>query len=231
VNFQLGSSSGTIALYAPDRVTQVNSVAYGSQNNNISDGRFADGASSRQVMNVPTPGTSNRLPGFNAAPAIEKIQQQAATPGQELIVVANATDPDGASQALTFSIAPGSPAGASITSDGVFTWTPTLTQKPGGIRITIHVTDSGTPPRLGSETFTVTVRPGPHIRSSGYAHGQITFTFDTVPGRTYRAFYKDDVAGPTWSQLAQDFIAANSTASLTDRAGSETRFYRVLQVD
>jgi hypothetical protein len=58
---------------------------------------------------------------------------------------------------LTYSLAAGAPAGASITPAGVFSWTPTEAQGPGTYNITVQVTDSGTPPLSDRKTFTVTV--------------------------------------------------------------------------
>ena len=59
-----------------------------------------------------------------------------------------------------------------------------------------------------------------------------SFSFITIPGHTYRVLYKDNVNAPTWTQLQRDFIAANSSASITDLMGARTRrFYKILQVD
>ena len=62
-------------------------------------------------------------------------------------------------------------------------------------------------------------------------NGQATFTIETIPGRTYRVFYKDDIDAPSWTQLGPDFVAANATASLSDNVVSPRRFYRVQQVN
>ncbi|MEK7862813.1 MAG: CHRD domain-containing protein, partial [Chloroflexota bacterium] len=67
----------------------------------------------------------------------------------------SATDPDVPANTLTFSLAPGAPAGAAIDpATGLFTWTPPPAQGPADYEITIEVGDGA----LGdSETFTVTV--------------------------------------------------------------------------
>src|SRR4029453_4133832 len=41
---------------------------------------------------------------------------------------------------------------------GVLTWTPSETQGPGSHTITVSVTDSGTPPRRDTKSFSVTVK-------------------------------------------------------------------------
>ena len=49
------------------------------------------------------------------------------------------------------------PDGASITSGGDFTWTPTEAQGPGPHTFDVVVTDNGSPTLSDSETITVTV--------------------------------------------------------------------------
>ena len=81
------------------------------------------------------------------------IGARAATEGQLLTFTATATDPDG--NTLTFS--GGSlPTGATLSSAGVFSWTPTFAQA-GNYTVTITVTDNGSPAASDFETFTITV--------------------------------------------------------------------------
>jgi hypothetical protein len=65
VNFKLSSTSGDrILLYQPDRVTLVDSVSFGAQSLNISQGRLPDGSPNLVSFgsNQPTPAASNFLP-------------------------------------------------------------------------------------------------------------------------------------------------------------------------
>src|SRR5204862_7974525 len=48
-------------------------------------------------------------------------------------------------------------AGATISSSGVITWTPSEAQGPGSYTITTVVTDSGTPSQSATNSFTVAV--------------------------------------------------------------------------
>ena len=65
-----------------------------------------------------------------------------------LTFTATASDPDGGAQTKTFTLDPGSPAGANIDSvTGAFTWTPAEAQGPGTYPVTIRVTDNGSLPR------------------------------------------------------------------------------------
>ncbi len=70
---------------------------------------------------------------------------------------ASATDPD-AGQSLTFGLV-SPPSGMSNNpTTGAITWTPSQLQSPSTNTITAIVTDNGTPPLTGTNTFTVIVR-------------------------------------------------------------------------
>jgi nitrous oxidase accessory protein NosD len=77
---------------------------------------------------------------------------------ETLTFTVSATDPDLPANTLTFQLDPGSPDGASITDQGVFTWTPTELQGPGDYPITIRVRDGVSPVGEDFETITVHVR-------------------------------------------------------------------------
>ena len=237
-SFKLGSDSGAMTLYAPDGLTLVDTVSYGQQTMDVSEGRYTDGASAIYPMPKPTPRSQNVIPGYNTPPVFPPLANQACAPGERVTVTTiRATDPDGNLLIYTFEQAPPT---AELRSDGVFRWIVPTNQPPGDYLIVIRATDSGTPPRsaTGSFIFTVTgSNPGPTngpppvIQSIDCPGGQVTFTIGTVPGRTYRVFYKDDLAAPEWTQFDRDFVAANTTASLTDAVAGPQRFYFVLQVD
>jgi hypothetical protein len=71
-----------------------------------------------------------------------------------LTFTATATDVDVPVQTLNFSLAGTVPTGASITTGGVFTWTPTVAQGPGGYTFDVCVSDGAL---SDCETITVTV--------------------------------------------------------------------------
>jgi len=87
----------------------------------------------------------------NQAPILDPIGNQNVNEEQLLSFTATATDPDG--QTLTFTLT-GAPEGAAITSDGIFTWTPTETQGPGSYPFEVIVSDGIL---TDSESITVTV--------------------------------------------------------------------------
>jgi len=102
----------------------------------------------------------------NSAPVLVPIGPKSVTQGSLLSFTASAADADG--DLLTFSLAPGAPAGAAITASGDFTWTPTGTQVPGPYAVTVRVSDNRV---IDSETIMVTVlsasEPAEAVRVSG----------------------------------------------------------------
>jgi hypothetical protein len=93
----------------------------------------------------------------NTAPALNAIAAQSATVGTELSFTASATDAD-AGTTLSFSLASGAPAGARITSAGVFSFTPT---SAGTETVTVIVTDDGSPAMTDSQEVMITVEAPP----------------------------------------------------------------------
>src|SRR5262249_43763341 len=99
--------------------------------------------------------TNQVLAALNHPPTLAAIDDKSVDEGSTLSFTATATDPD-AGQTLTFSLDPGAPADASIDpTSGVFTWTPT--EETGPVRVTVRVTDSGTPSLSDAKTFSISV--------------------------------------------------------------------------
>jgi hypothetical protein len=78
---------------------------------------------------------ANTAPVLAAIPTPKTVDEL-----DNLTFKATATDPEG--NAITFSIL-SAPAGATMTSTGIFNWRPTEAQGPGTYDITVRVTDSG----------------------------------------------------------------------------------------
>ena len=89
----------------------------------------------------------------NNPPVLDPIGPRTVNEENLLTFTATATDPD-PGQSLTFSLGAGAPTGASITSGGVFTWTPSEDQGPGVFSVTVIVSDGSL---TDSETITATV--------------------------------------------------------------------------
>ena len=113
--------------------------------------------------------------------------------------------------------------------------------EPKSYWLSLSATDNGLPPRTAYVTFTMSVRTNgtvivvpaapPVFEQIFSVGGQVSFTIETVPGRAYRVAYTDDLGLNNWTQLDRDFVAANTTASLTDGLGNPQRFYRVQRLD
>ena len=102
----------------------------------------------------------------NHAPVLATIGNKTVVQGSQLAFTASATDSDG--DALTFSLV-SPPAGASITANGNFTWTPNVS--PGNYPVTVRVRDNRIPALTDQQTFIVTVQAAgtnPFIDDDGH---------------------------------------------------------------
>ncbi|MCL4179863.1 MAG: lamin tail domain-containing protein [Verrucomicrobia bacterium] len=156
-DFKLSLNGEAIGLFTPNGIL-VDSVDFGAQTNDISEGRWPDAASARFFMSNPTPGAPNLIDNpVNRAPTLNPLSNPAVAEGSLLTFTASASDPD-AGQSLTFSLDPGAPGGAAINPEsGVFTWTPTEAQGPASYPVTVRVTDNGTPTLDDHQTITIQV--------------------------------------------------------------------------
>jgi hypothetical protein len=127
------------------------------------------------------------------------------------------------------------PAGARITTEGVIYWTPSALQAPSTNLFLTVVKDSSDDAGLSAtNAFLVvlesgTVLPGPAFRAIACAGGATTLTWSSLPGRTYRLQYTEDLTSANWTDLWPDTVAAGTNASATNETGASTqRFYRVI---
>ncbi|MFO1499133.1 MAG: DUF642 domain-containing protein [Verrucomicrobiota bacterium] len=84
------------------------------------------------------------------------------TAGSTLILPLSATDAQDPASSLTFSLLAG-PSGASVSSSGVFGWTPSSAASASTNQITVQVKDQGQPAMTDSKTFVVEVNPAPVV--------------------------------------------------------------------
>jgi hypothetical protein len=75
VNFKLAKSGQQIGLFAPDG-TAIDSVSFGPQTSDVSQGRSPDGGSTISVMTVPTPRAANAGASTNTAPRFRQTLLQ-----------------------------------------------------------------------------------------------------------------------------------------------------------
>lgn len=102
----------------------------------------------------------------NQAPVMTALLNQTVTAGQELSFTVEATDADAPANTIMFSLDEGAPAGATISADGVFTWTPAIEQGSASYTITIRATDDGSPALSATQTITINVLPASTVAPS-----------------------------------------------------------------
>jgi Putative Ig domain/Bacterial Ig domain len=90
----------------------------------------------------------------NFPPSLTPVQDQRVEDGTLLTFNVLASDPDIPKEPLTFTLAPDAPAGATISSNGVFAWTPYESQGSNVYQLTIIVSDGSL---TVSETVSITV--------------------------------------------------------------------------
>src|SRR4030095_8053532 len=170
-------------LFAPD-LTPIDAVRFTNQVSDVSQGRFADGASAIYAMTMPTPRVPNTRGGGNTAPQLPPVADRTVTLGQTLAFTASATDLDVPPQTLSFSLEGNVPSGATIGSaSGVFTFTPTPAQSPSTNVMAVRVTNNGLPPLSTARSFTVFVVGPPRITSlTPPVNGVVTLSVSVIVG-------------------------------------------------
>ena len=166
----------------------------------------------------------------NRAPVLASIRNQVARPEIQLTITNSASDFDIPANRLTYSLDPGSPAGAEINpTTGLFTWTPIVDQLPSTNIVTVRVTDSGVPSLSDAKPFTIVVVSPPVIGGIDCSGDTVTITWSALPGIIYRVQFNSDPSESTWTNLPGDVTAQGSSAMKTDVIdGDPQRYYRVV---
>jgi hypothetical protein len=230
VNFRLALSGESIGLYAPDQ-SLIDQVTFGMQTNDVSQGRFVDGSSTFYFMRTPTPRAPNTLGAANPPPVIAPITDRIVTLSQTVAFTVTATDAD---LPLRFTLEAPVPDGATIgLNTGLFTWKPTAAPSLGPRLITVRVTDSGIPPASATRTVHVVVVAPPRLAGiHGPNNGAVSLSWETIPGKTYRLEYKDELDDPAWHPLGDPYVAGASTLTVSDQLDARPqRFYRLMILD
>jgi hypothetical protein len=226
VTFKLDKSGESLGLYGSDGAA-IDYINYGAQTDDVSEGRFPDGAVTRFFMPTATPRTNNVIP--NTAPLIAAISNKFIHVGQTLSFLATATDAQSPPQVLTFTLDSGAPAGATINpSTGAFTWATTDVPFPSTNSISVRVTDNGTPPLDNAAAFLVSILPPPQFGAARPLGDLLPLSFSTLPGQTYQIQFKDNLDDPSWNALTAAFAGTGGVIEYDDNmAVHEQRFYRL----
>ena len=157
VNFSLAREGEQVGLFDP-RGVLVDGITFGAQTNDVSLGRFPDGAPAPLYsMEVPTPGLPNALAGGNRPPVFAPLAPMS-SPEQELISwKVSALDPD-EGQMVVYSLGADAPAGAVMDpTSGRFQWLPSENEGPGVYSFLVRASDNGSPVRTSLLRVQLTV--------------------------------------------------------------------------
>jgi hypothetical protein len=229
VNFALSQAGEALGLFAADG-TQIDAVTFGSQTNNISQGRFPDGAAGIYYMPISvSPRASNYLPGTgNTPPVLTAIGSKIIYLGQTLEFMATATDSDVPAQILGFLLDAPVPPGAGIGPDGSFSYTPSAV---GTNNVTVRVIDSGSPSLSDTETFTVEVLAAPNFSNSVRNGNNLELTWGTRAGKKYAVDFKNDLNAANWTPLWTNTATGNSLTFTNVTTNAPQSFFRIRTVD
>jgi hypothetical protein len=164
----------------------------------------------------------------NSIPWIIGVSSLTANANQELSLTNSAYGGNGS---ISFSLGSNAPAGAAITQDGVFYWTPTCEQGSTTNAITIWAADSSNPPLSNSTTFTVTVGPCVEVSigSSVVQAGQSTcvpVNLVATVGLTNLSFSLAYSSGflTNWNVTASNSAVASAAAQSVDSSHAQFSF-------
>ena len=147
VNFSLAREGEQVGLFDP-RGVLVDGITFGAQTNDVSLGRFPDGAPAPLYsMEVPTPGLPNALVGGNRPPVFAPLAPMSSPEAVLITFTVGAVDPD-QGQTVTYALGADGPPGAVIDpNSGRFQWLPSENEGPGVYSFLVRASDNGSPVR------------------------------------------------------------------------------------
>ena len=164
----------------------------------------------------------------NSAPVMPDIPSQTNHLGHTFAFAANATDPDWPPNPLTYALL-GAPAGAEISVDGIFTWTPTAEQAPRTNTFLVRALDNGSPAKSVLKSVTLVVLQPMSLLSLTQSNATARLRWSAIPGKAYQPQFKIGLGESAWTDLGQPVIVPGTNATVSDPLGTNgQRFYRVL---
>ncbi|HKI68773.1 MAG TPA: hypothetical protein VKA67_04235, partial [Verrucomicrobiae bacterium] len=123
----------------------------------------------------------------NTPPVIGAVPNQTGNVGVTMLVTNTASDSDVPAQTLTFSPANTFPDNATVSTSGLFSWRPLVSQANKTNVIQIQVADSGSPPLSATNSFDVIVNAvtNPVIGSVSFSPRQVSLTVNGPQGPDY----------------------------------------------
>jgi hypothetical protein len=224
-SFALSKGGEALGIFAADG-TAIDTITFGPQTTDVSQGRFPDGAAGIFTMPTRTPRLPNLIP--NTAPVLASLADQFTYAGLTVQVNASATDAESSVQALTFSLL-AAPAEATLDPvSGAFSWSVPGRAPPGTNVVTLRVLDNGTPPLSADQEFAVIIRPLPQL-SAARVGDQLEITWPaTEPGWRLEAQTNTLAAGlgAAWFPVAE--AVGTNQLRLPINSENETVFLRLI---
>jgi hypothetical protein len=114
-----------------------------------------------------------------------------------------------------------------LPASGQFRWSPTAA--PATNRLSLIVTDSGSPSLSATQSFTVTVYPPPRLQALSLDATRLSLGWLALAGQVYQLEYKNDLNDPLWLPLDVPVSGAGTFLSLTNQlsSGAPRRFFRL----
>lgn len=194
-------------------------------------GNYSVRVSNYAGTNVSSNGTLTVNAG-NTPPALAAIGNKLVHAGSRLIITNVVTDADVPLQTLTFSLAPGAPAGASIVpANGILTWTPATNQIGQTYPISVVVTDNGVPALNTIASFNVNVGPPFKISGATVVGNQLTLTWPTLAGKSYQVQSNTNLSRAGWLDLGPPRAATGASLFTTENispGNDPQRFFRII---
>ena len=167
-----------------------------------------------QEVNVP--------PQFNATPTNSTL------PNNGLLLVSNgASDADEPANVLSYWLISG-PTNATISTNGVITWTPAPSQAPS---TNLFITAASDGIATVTNSFVVTVLAplvAPTIISIAVEDTNAIVTWTSAVGQSYVLEFLDELAATNWTPVLPGTTASSTNTSATNgTVGAPVRFYRV----
>ena len=168
----------------------------------------------------------------NLAPVLTAIPDQHIHAGMTVVFTNFASDLGVPPNALTFSLDPGAPAGATLDpTNGIFIWPTSDADANTNHSVTVRVTDDGLPPLSDAKSFVINIVSRPFINGFEVSSNVVNLTWTSLAGKTYRLQHKASLEDTNWFDVLPDFPATGDTSTLTNAfLPDAARFYRVMVV-
>jgi len=218
--FSLSKSGDTIGLFSPN-LTPVDIVTFGTQIDNISQGRFPDGGTNIYFMNMFTPGLPNLIDAV-----VSKVEPIRISPGGIAFILFQVSNVP--LNLLRFDAGPGMPPDAYLDKDrGIFVWSAPSGQFSGITNFSIKICDL----RPGGSTINVdiTIMIINLNVSIGKLNNFVSLTWNSTTQQAYRIQYKDDLNSLEWLSLESLINATSSPTTILIPMTNQHRFFRVIE--